>query len=319
MSGFLGFVWLMLMLAAAGWIAATALIPVLSWIGLSPRLAPAERRTRLWLMAALPWALPLTLVLAGLFLAAGQLLGLLHDHCLHHGPGHPHICLAHLPQLVLSYPEIFLFASASSYFVLRWLRMTIEQSRQSGHIAALTAFSKRERRCLQIIEDKRLLGFAAGLRKPAIFLSRGLLEQLGIRERRIVLAHEAAHLRHGDLPKTLAFECLLLLHLPWVAASLRMQWSRVIEEHADDVVAERFGPIDVASTLLTVSRSSMQAPVGLSVAGANPAQRIQRLLNGSANKKHGLFSRIYLIALITIGIAIFFGHHQVETLLGWIV
>ncbi|MCW8193646.1 M56 family metallopeptidase [Proteobacteria bacterium 005FR1] len=320
MIGLLSFAWLLLLMAAAGWVLATVLLPSLIPLSLSAQLGPTERRRRLWLLAALPWVLPLTLVIFALVLAVAQRFGLLHDHCPYHGPGHPHLCLAHLPQLLLSYSEIAVVALASAVFTFRFFRLAAEQLRQADQIAVLAALSRRMRRLVLVVEDMRVVAFAAGVRKPAMYLSRGLLDQLGRREKRIVVAHEAAHLRHGDLPKSLAIEFLLLLHLPWAAARLRRQWRSAIEEHADDAVTQRFGPTDVAGTLLTISRlASMNARIGLSVAGANPAQRIQRLLTAPVNKNSASFRWLYLIALGSAGSAVILGHHQVETLLGWIV
>ncbi|MGQ9424362.1 M56 family metallopeptidase [Gilvimarinus sp. F26214L] len=317
MTGLLSFAWLLLLLAVAGWVFATALLPLLIPIGLSSRVGPAERRRRLWLLAALPWILPLTLVLSALLLAAGQRFGFVHDHCLLHGPGHPHLCLTHLPSLFLSYPEFAAAGLLGTYFLLLCTRFATRESRQAHHIGTLAGLSSRARGCLHILDDNRVIGFVAGLRNPAIFLSQGLLDSLGPRERRIVVAHEAAHLRHRDLQKRFAFEFFLMLHLPWTASRLRMQWRRAIEEHADDQVAQRFGALDVASTLLAVSKSGgFQPRVGLSVAGTNPAERIQRLLTPATHGEPVLFRWLYLAALAAMGAAIFGGHHQVETLLG---
>lgn len=319
MSAFLGFAWLLFLLAAGTWLLSSALVPLLVRLALPVSLTPGARAQRLWLIAALPLLLPFTVVSAAFFLGLAKKLDWIHDHCVHHGIGHPHLCFEHLPQLFLDYPQALVAGGFASVLLLLSGRFAIQQWRQALRLDSLKAFARGSGR-LRLIDDARVLAFAAGLRRPQVFMSRGLLHALNRRERRIVLAHEAAHLRHGDLTKTFVFELLLLLHFPLADQALRRSWRQVMEERADDRVVNRFGTTAVASALLAVSKAAMQPAGALSVAGADPLQRVQRLLASPAERKQsGVFAWGYGAAVLAAGVATVVAHHDLETLLGILV
>lgn len=318
MTDWLGFLWMLMLLSAAGWLVAGVTTPLLLRVLPRPARATVTRR-RLWLLALLPVLLPASVAAGVAVLGTAKAQGWLHDHCLYHAPHHPHFCFEHLPDLLLSYPHAFVAVLLAGLLVyLAWGQFN-QQRRQARHVAALRALASSRRR-LKILENDQVAAFAAGLRQPGIFLSRGLLNRLDKREQRIVVAHEAAHIRHRDLWLNALYEALLLLHLPPVAGRLRQCWRQAMEEQADDRVAARFGPTAVAATLLDLTKLAA-APNGATAAsGADTRARIERLLRQQEQTPSGWwFESAYWLALAAVGTFVIAEHHRIETMLGLVV
>ncbi len=133
---------------------------------------------------------------------------------------------------------------------------------------------------------------AAGVLRPAIFLPADAIDWTEER-RRIVLLHELAHVRRGDVAAHLIARAALSLNwwnpLAWLA------WREFLKESeraADDLVlAAGARPSDYAGHLLEVARS-LQSPAGAAwaaLAMARPAQlegRLRAILD-SRVRRHG--------------------------------
>jgi len=307
------------LLFAAGWGLGVVLTPP-ALRGLNRNHPPRNLRRRLWLVASLPLALPAVTVSGLLLLAAAKQLGWLPDHCpLHGSAGHPHFCFVHLPELAWRYGHgLFALAVLTAAMVLPgW---PLARARVQQHRVRQLDFMAARKGPLRILDTDAAQAFAAGLRRPRVFLSRGLLTGLSARERRIVLAHEVAHIRHGDLTSQLVYECLLRFHRPGCARTLRWLWQRNMEERADDRAAARFGALDVASTLVKLARQpGPPAPAGTSALGDDPAARIERLLQPGAARAAGAgFELGYGLAAAGVITIMVSAHHSLETLLGYL-
>lgn len=308
-----------LTIGALAWMAGVALASLLSrWS--SNDLAPAQRIRGTTLVALLPWALPVAWIASLGAVAAGKRLGWLDDHCLVHGDGHPHFCLAHFPALQIDpWAAAVLFLVVAALIVLS-LRHGLALLEKRGRLSALLRLLPQGG-LLRRIEDARPVALVARPLRPVVLISRGMLERLDRRERRVVLAHEAAHLRRGDLLKSSLLEVLLAIHLPTTAARLRKAWRQAIEERADDRVSQRFGQEITAQTLLKVVRlQRFPATDGLAASGANVAQRVERLLSdddqsGSARWGAGSIAALALASALPLAGS----HHAIETLLGAIL
>lgn len=319
MSAWLGFFWLLFLCALASWALAA-----LGAIALSRRstahLGPGLRARRALLIALMPWLLPLTVVVSIIALSAAKPLGVIADHCLYHGPGHPHLCLQHLPAIPLSYLHLTGAAAVLSVILTLLARYFVRERRLASRLRSMRSLSHGFGR-LRVLEDKQSLALAANPGDPFVLMSRGLLDRLTRRERRIVLAHEVAHLRHKDLLRNYAFEVLLLLNLPWAADRLRNTWRQALEERADDSVATRFGAESVAQALVQVIRGSRPewTPV-LSASGADSLRRIERLLSAreDVNDRSVAFELSYVGLLLALVVTVATSHHAVETLLGFL-
>lgn len=279
------------------------------------------RPRRILLVSALPWLLPATALLAMVALATAKRLGWVHDHCLSHAPGHPHFCFEHLPGMLLGHGHghVVVATAMLSAFGLFALRRGDRARRQASERAALTALS-RGRGPLRVLEDARPVAFAAGGRRPRIYLSRGLLGALSRREQRMVVAHEAAHVRQRDLATGWLMEILLLLHPPALADRLRQLWRDAIELRADAHVARRFGRTETAELLVRLARAMQPAPVATGFGGGHLGLRVHSLLGGPRTRRRGAGLEALIAGglpalLVTVAM-----HHQgLETRLGMVV
>jgi hypothetical protein len=318
-SDLLSIAWLLLAVMLVAWLATTAVAPVLLRRAALPRLDPQARKMRLLLVALLPWAVPLMVVSAVFVPAIAKPLGVIAHHCVEHGPGHPHICLAHPPIVALS-PWHWLAVS----FAFLWLLWRIgthvlHRRRVRAQLRSLLAFAGGSGP-VRTLDTSHVVALAADPGRPVILLSSELRRRLQPRQRRIVLAHEVAHLRHGDLSFSHSIEALSVLHIRPVARRLRAAWRQAIEEHADDVVAAKFGREDVAHALIQVARMpALSAGSALRATGGNTVQRIERLLDAPAEMRgRASFAAGYAGAMLGSWVILVWAHHTIETLLGWI-
>lgn len=320
-GGLLELLWLMFLLIGAAWLLSALSVPPIMRGFVTRVRDPATRGRRVLLTASIPWLVPFTVGAAVLATAGAKATGWIADHCPHHGLGHPHLCFSHLPSIELG---LFhgAFAAVVAFPVLLstafLIRSQCRARREIGLLRTL-ASSRGLRGRLRIVPAPVPFALAGGLFEPFVLFSRGLLDQLSFRERRVVMAHEAAHLRRGDARRNLLFELLLIAHLPMARRRLRDQWLRTLEERADDAVARRFGPEQVVETLLHVARLKLHPPArGFSVAGANLTHRARRLLDGDPGVAVGLplFEAAYVLGLVALFLAAVLDHHALETLLG---
>lgn len=316
MSAF-GLSWLLFVLALAGWAASVPAVPALlnSFLGVS--LSPNTRRRRVWLIGLMPWLLPVTVVAAACLMASAKAAGWTHDHCVLHGTLHPHLCFTHLPSITLTGAHWLGTAFALLLAGVAFARLVAKEVSSVQQLNALRRLAQGRRRILTL-DDARPFAFAGGLGQSFVMMSHGLLQNLTHRERRIVLAHEFAHLRRGDPARNLLFEILLLLHTPWASRRLRQAWRQALEERADDHTVARFGTEEVAALLLKITRlKHLREVAPLSVTGADPLHRVRRLLTKPpVRERSWLFEAGYGLAVCAVATAVFVNHHSLETLLG---
>lgn len=104
--------------------------------------------------------------------------------------------------------------------------------------------------------------FCAGIRRPAVLISRGALALLDDAERRAALAHELAHLASRDpLVSWLLMGTRALLFFNPVAQVLARAMAREAERRADDLGASVSGDrVALASALLRLHRAAGGGP-----------------------------------------------------------
>lgn len=321
MTAWADIAWLLTLVAMGAWLPPALLGPFLVQGFANDRIEPRQRARRLLLIAALPVLLPLVVVCAAAGIAAAKASGWIDDHCIGHGPGHPHLCFVHLPTLALSplawWPQFMFTAVVCGQLA----RAAIPELRSASEITALRALSTR-RGCLRVVPAARSLAVAHGLLRPGMLVTRGVLDTLSVHERRILIAHEAAHLRHGDPRRSLLLLALSAVHLPNGRRALRQAWRPALEHAADDAASRRFGAEDVATTLARVARSGRTNSSMLpAVAGTDPVQRAWRLLGAGPAETAGtpVFETGCGLTLLFCAICVAVAHHTLETLLGVIV
>lgn len=299
-----------------GWIVSQLFAAVtLKWFS-GAHLLPRVRQRRILMVIAFSVVLPVTLVLA---LWAAHVMpseNWMSSHCGVHS--HIHACLdtgfsttAGGGYMIIAVIAALLLVSA----MIRNLWHSRVLNRQLGNLFRLSRGQGR----LRVLDDDRVVALAIGGRRPAVMLSKGLISQLSLHQRRIVLAHECAHLRHGDHWRNNLVALWLALFLPPISRRLRQIWRNALEQAADDAAAQRFDPIDIAETLLHVlSLQTLHVRGALSMISGDAEIRIRRLLAGPDGEQANaaLFEWICIAILPAIITTAFVQHHAIETALG---
>lgn len=144
--------------------------------------------------------------------------------------------------------------------------------------------------------------FVLGVLRPRIYLPAGLAWE----EERCILAHERAHIRHGDSFWRLAAYAALCLHwfnpLVWVAFVCS---GRDMEMCCDEAVVRRFGPgvkKQYSASLLALAAGQHLAVGGLLAFGEGDTRgRIQNVLR---YKKPGFWVGVLATAAVVAGVVV---------------
>jgi Zn-dependent protease with chaperone function len=287
---------------------------------------PCTRHRALLCLALLP------VFAAGALLLAASLPSLVAlavprlDHCLTHDDGHAHLCFVHLPKLGVRPTLLLTLVFCASYVMIRAGFAAAGMIRATRVVGALIRTG--EHRCdlgVIVIESPGPIGFAAGLIRPRVLLSRGLLDSLSEQECAVVLAHERAHVRRRDALVTSIVRALCVFQLPptkrWLLSELEIAAEQVCDEEAAALVGDR---VSVAATILTVERAAHHAvpPFGsVAVAFGQRAveRRVESLLASPKRPRTLRAPAAWLIAavvaLLTIADKV---HHLTESALSFI-
>lgn len=250
------------LLAALGFLCAGSLAAAGLALWIRPRLPRWEPRVRhrlLLQLAALPLlTAPVLLMAATLPPLLGLFLPVL-DHCLRHG-GHTHLCFRHLPKGPANWPSHLVLISAGTYVACRIVRSFVRAWRGTRTLRQLQVTGTQHSALgVTVIAGPQPLCFAAGLWRPRILISDGLLRMLDADQRAVVLAHERAHVRRRDALAASFVHACSVLHLPAIASWLERELAIAAEQACDDEAAEVVGDrITVAETILTVERAAYQ-------------------------------------------------------------
>lgn len=137
---------------------------------------------------------------------------------------------------------------------------------------------------LRLVAAADQLAVTAGLTRPYVVVSTGLVDTLGGAELRAVLAHEQAHLRRRD-PLRVLLARVLVAHL-WflpIAGDLRRRARTGYELAADRDAADRYGRSALAGALLRVVSPPMGVEAAAVTRFADPAlleSRVSQLESG---------------------------------------
>ncbi len=292
----------------------------------------ALRRTGAWVerqastaALVLPPILALAVVAA---LAVKSALALADgsDHCLAHGH-HLHLCVRHGAEWALQPWALASVAAAATFVVVRgalsaWAHALAQ--RAAGRLRSL-GVPLGERHC-HLVPSSERFAFTAGVFSPAVIFSSAAWEVLAPAEREAIVAHELAHLAHGDLWRRALLGFAAALGAPVLVGRALGMWELSAERICDRAAAQRVGrPSTVASAMLALVRSGPPplAPAGAVFAAARHVpQRIESLLREEPDG-HGRSRRLVLLLSLSAGAlcvacAVFAEplHHALETLLG---
>jgi hypothetical protein len=318
-----GLAWLVL--AGLGSLLSAAIVRLVAGrvVGLEPR----TRHRALALLAALPLLIAAALMLSATLpsLLSLELPGF--DHCVVHHDGHPHLCFLHLPQMGMNSGARFVLLVFLGHAALRTLVASARVARSLQGLRSLR-LSGEERADLgvTVIETPQAVCLTAGLWRPQVLLSRGLIATLSAEERSIVLAHERAHVRRRDALVASAVRVLAALHIGavarWLVQELGVAAEQACDEEAGDVMGDR---IAVAAAILTVERAVQQsaaidlAPLALAFGACAVERRVEALLTEPVPPRS-------LLAILAVGAGIAMAllaqsgelHHLIEALLSYV-
>ena len=292
------------------------------------KLVQFEARLRYRALSVLG-ALPLLTAVALLFSAClPSLLALVvpaFDHCPRHDDGHPHLCFVHLPQVGMSTPLVLGLVFVSFYAVLRAGIAAASVLRAERMLQSLIRTGERRIDLgVTILDATQPVCLAAGLINPCILMSRGLLDCLSDEERRVVLAHERAHVRRRDALMASVMRAFCVVQLPWVARWLVQEAEIAAEQICDEAASHSVGDrVAVASAILTVERAAKLAvdeplaPVAVAFGQCAVERRVESLLKDEISPRIPLRPAVTWLAVVTIGVLVAANelHHVTESLL----
>ncbi|MFT6339415.1 MAG: beta-lactamase regulating signal transducer with metallopeptidase domain [Alcanivorax sp.] len=306
--------------AMIGWLLSQVLGAVTAkWLTPSG-IAPRIRQQRILMVAFSAVFLPLVMMAAILAANLFPSSEWMASHCGTHSHDHIHACLNSAEQGALPAWQGAVALLALVMVMVSLFRTLVTERRLQRRLQALITLSKGQGR-FRRLHDTRAVALAVGGNEPAVLLSSGLLNSLNPHQRRIVLAHESAHLRHGDPRRNRLVVLLLALFVPPLAKRLRTAWENALEEAADDAVTQRFNRFDVAETLLRVlSLQQLHMKGAQSVNSGDTQARIQRLITPhQVDPVSGRwFEWTCLLVLPAMLVAVLVQHHAIETLLSWL-
>ncbi|MET0410340.1 MAG: M56 family metallopeptidase [Polyangiaceae bacterium] len=288
---------------------------------------PLRRHRALFLLSTSPVLIAQASVLA---VIAPSLLSLLWpelDHCLAHGDHHVHLCWFHLPAQVGRWWSWLPLLAGLCWLVCQSVSSALALYRASRCIAGLKAFDAGE-----LEPGARLLALElplcvlAGLFRPTILLSRGLLAQLSPQQLAVVLHHERAHAARHDILRSLAARAGASFLYPAARARLLQALELASEQCCDEQAALRMRDrVCVAETIVRVERALQRAvttavPLTASFGGPTVVARVTALLDGP--KPPGSIILVALpltLLLLTVLASSASLHHLTESLLGLIL
>jgi hypothetical protein len=299
-------------LSAVGGIALTLLRSRLARIG-----PLAERRVAI-AVAVVPLVLALAIVAV---LVAQSALGV--DHCGGHGD-HAHLCLVHGTLWIQLPWVVVVLAVTGATLAARAVLTCASFARGARSIRELRALSHAAG-AVRIVDSERAFCFVAGRDRAEVYVSSRAWAALTVPERAALVAHELAHVRHGDLRMRAVLEGCLVFAAPLVGERVRATWLSASERLCDARAASATEPAFVASAMVTLCRLQVSRPAtsfAFTPVADELAVRVEAVL---ANRPLGegaavMLGRSVVVACSALVVAAAVAadplHHVFETLLG---
>jgi Zn-dependent protease with chaperone function len=123
--------------------------------------------------------------------------------------------------------------------------------------------------------------FVVGLRRPRMYLSRGLLQHTDARDLESVIAHERYHIQRRDPMRRLIASFCLAFHLPGVARTIERRLVATLARAAAAAPARALGDAPrVAEALVRLARLRMtHVPLAVGMLDSDLEFRVRELLN----------------------------------------
>lgn len=294
-------------------IGALALAKARPWL---QRVGPMAERRAAQAVAIVPVVLG---VFAVVTLLIQSTMGV--DHCEAHGH-HAHLCITHGAQWIERSWVVVSLAIVSATMLGRMVVVAASFLRGARSIRELHALS-RDAGDVRLVDSDRAFCFVA---RPGIYVSSRVWMSLSEGERAALVAHEAAHIRNGDLRTRAVLEAFLVFAAPLVGERVRTTWlaasERLCDAHAASVTGE---PETVASAMLAMCRLQAMRPVpafGFTPTVEEVEGRVRAVLAcGPLGERAAIVLGrgvvAFSVALVIAGVvAAETVHHAFETLLG---
>ena len=248
------------------------------------------------------------------------------DHCLEHDH-HLHLCLRHGAPWASQPWALALVVCAATFVGVRFTLTLWSHVQAQRTVFRLRRLGEPlgERDCYLVPSGDRF-AFTAGLISPTVLLSSAAWDALEPEQREAVMAHELAHVAHGDLWRRAGLGMLASLGAPYLVTRALRIWELSAERICDRQAALRVGrPSTVASAMLALvrDRPSRHAPMGAGFAAASHVpERVVSVLReepGGESGSRRLLLLMVVVSLSFVAACVAFAeplHHALETLLG---
>ena len=193
----------------------------------------------------------------------------------------------------------------------------LSKSRESGGTASFNEFTYNE------IQSERPMAFTAGIFKPECYVSSALVDRSVPAELAIILDHEFAHKRNYDPLKKWLFHFLSGYFIRKHSKQLMSHYALAVELRADQEAALRSDNLDVAATLVAVSKRLRQntSESKLCTGFGNDfiSQRVRYLTSpGEVSFKAPVFGLTAMVLLFAVNVLSLDNlHHYIESLLNF--
>ncbi|MBR9790464.1 MAG: M48 family metalloprotease [Gammaproteobacteria bacterium] len=163
------------------------------------------------------------------------------------------------------------------------------------------------------------LAFTAGMLRPQVYLSQGLLERFDDAQLQCILAHEAAHQRQRDPLQKWLFSLASAYYPASLRRTLRNAFDLASELQADSRAGRETGALNVASALVAFGKSERQwqMPLAVSFGQDFVSQRVRFLIE-PATFNMTIPATIGLVALAVLTanlLSMDSLHHYIELIL----
>ncbi len=248
------------------------------------------------------------------------------DHCAVHGH-HAHLCFTHGTMWIERGWVVVVLAMSAATFAARAILLAVSYVRGAASIRTLRALARSGDAGgpgddVRIVDSERAFCFVS---RGGVFVSSRVWQALPEAERSALVAHERAHELHGDLPKRLAIEVLLLFAAPLVGDRIRAAWMHASERLCDAHAARQTAPETVASAMVSMCRLGCVQPASSFAFTPSTRDLASRVESVLAQRPLGedaarVLGRIALSASVTLAVLGMIAaepiHHAFETLLG---
>jgi Zn-dependent protease with chaperone function len=285
--------------------------------------SPERRHRALFLLSVAPVVLAAFGVFAVL---APSLLAFIwprFDHCLSHDDHHVHLCLLHLPRRVGNATSWLVLLVVIGWSVVSATRALRELYRASRCASQLRAHGRGDSTLgAHVLPTAVPLCLLAGVFRPTLFLSQGLLERVHPGQIAVILHHEHAHATRRDILLRLVARAGTVFMWPSTRELLLRALELAAEQSCDEIAASRVGDrLQVAEVILKVERllqgiGSRLAPLCVEFGGDTVPERVSALLETRRSSGNVVSLRVAFAAM-SVGLLAASGplHHLTESLL----